>query len=66
MATLSPKPEIVPPCPGAGRLTPLTLDRAMSHIHIHAAGLTRRQIATAPVAGLWPRLLTRIRAALGH
>lgn len=56
----------MPPCLTAGRLSPLQLDRAMSHIHIHAAGLTRRQIATAPVDGFWARLVARLRTALGR
>lgn len=34
----------------------------MTHIHIHAAGLTRRQIAQAPIPGLWSRLLARLGA----
>ena len=64
MATSSRKRDPVPPCLTAGRLSPLMLDRAM-HIHIQAAGLTRRQIDAAPVTGLWPRLLQRLRALLG-
>lgn len=37
----------------------------MSHIHINAAGLTHRQIATVPVGGFWTRLVARLRAAFG-
>lgn len=54
----------MPPCFPAGRLSPLMLDRAMCHIHIQAAGLSRRQIAAAPATGLWAGLRDRLRSLL--